>query len=218
MTATGEGNNCVVEHQRGDRHGPRLDDAFFEDTYRRAEDPWSFAADPTERARYDRIVAQLGDRTFAAVFEPACSIGVLTERLAARCQALLAIDVAPSAVERAQARCARFPHVTVAVGRLPDHIPLGPLDLVVFSEVGYYFDEPTLGRVIDRLLEPLEPGGLLVACHWTGTSADHVLSGQVVHDVLDAHEGLEAQHHEQHATYVLATYRRAAGRRSMEAP
>lgn len=218
MTATGEGNKRLVENQRADHQGPRVDDAFFEDAYRRTADPWSFADDPTEGARYDRIVAQLGDRTFAAAFEPGCSIGVLTERLAARCRALLAIDVAPSAVARARARCVHFPHVTVTVGRLPDDIPSGPLDLVVVSEVGYYFDRPTLGRVIDRVIEPLVPGGLLVACHWTGTSPDHVLSGQVVHEVLDGHDGLDALHHEEHATYVLATYLRCAGRRSMDAP
>lgn len=208
MTATGDGNIRAVEHQRGEQPGPRVDDAFFEDTYRRAPDPWSFADDPTEQARYDRIVGQLGDRTFRAAFEPGCSIGVLTERLADHCRALLAIDVAPSAVQRARARCARFPHVTVAVGRLPDDIPAGPLDLVVFSEVGYYFDRAALDRLLERLVESLVPGGLLVACHWTGTSADHVLPGHAVHEALDVLGGLESVAREVHPTYLLATYRR----------
>lgn len=180
--------------------------AVFEDMYKRQDDPWSFATDPTELARYERIVDALGERSYAHAFEPGCSVGVLTEKLAARCGALLALDIAPTAVAHARRRCASIPHVTVRCGSIPADLPPGPLDLIVFSEVGYYFTRSELVNVVDQLVDRLTAKGRLVACHWTGSSVDHAVDGRVVHDVLDAVPGLARLAAEEHATFLLATY------------
>ena len=58
----------------------RTDPASFDEMYRRDPDPWSFASSAYELGRYDRIVAMVGGRDHRRCFEPACSIGVLTER------------------------------------------------------------------------------------------------------------------------------------------
>jgi hypothetical protein len=56
---------------------------FFEEKYRANRDPWNFSSSSYELNRYDDIARLLGDRSFNRAFEPACSIGVLTKRLAA---------------------------------------------------------------------------------------------------------------------------------------
>ena len=85
---------------------------FFDALYAHSPDPWGFANAPFEVGRYEHLIDMLGGETFARAFEPGCSIGELTWRLAARCHSLLAIDISPLAVTRARARCAHLPHET----------------------------------------------------------------------------------------------------------
>lgn len=158
--------------------------SFFEDMYRRDNDPWNFATDPYEQRRYDVTIAHLPRAAYARAFEPACSIGALTERLATRCRSLVAMDAAPTAAAEAQRRCQRFPHVHIACGEVPRLWPAGRFDLVILSELGYYFTPPALERLRDKVIDSLEPGGDLVAVHWRGTSLDHKISGDEVHRIL----------------------------------
>ena len=61
---------------------------------------------------------------------------------------------------------------------MPGDWPGGTFDLVVLSEIGYYFE-------LDELAAPatasLDPGGTLIAAQWLRNSADHVLHGDEVH-------------------------------------
>ncbi len=186
--------------------------AAFEEKYATDPDPWAFASSRYELARYDAVVAALRPEPhrYRRGFEPGCSIGVLTERLAGRCEELLAIDVAPSAVARAQARCGERPGLQIEVGGVEDGPPTGePLDLLVFSELGYYFAPDTLAVIVADLGEAMAPGGDLIACHWTGTSPDHRIGGHEVHDVL---AGVLAPHADRtvdqvHDGFLLAAWR-----------
>jgi trans-aconitate methyltransferase len=158
--------------------------AFFEQRYRRDPDPWQFATSPYEQRCYDITLASLPRQRYERAFEPGCSVGALTERLAARCGSLLAMDGAPTAVREARRRCAPQPHVEVCCGEVPTAWPAGGFDLILLSELGYYFTRPALEHLFDRALESLDPGGDLVAVHWRGESADHLLSGDEVHRIL----------------------------------
>ncbi len=158
--------------------------AFFEQKYRRSPDPWGFATNPYEQGRFDALQDALPPVRFSAAFEPACSTGELTARLAPICDRLLACDVSHHAVERARARCRGWDHVSIEVRALPHDLPEGPLDLLVLSECGYYFDASTLAQLAERLSAHLRPGATILAGHWLGVSADHVLPGHEVHEIL----------------------------------
>ena len=54
---------------------------FFDAKYRTAEDPWDFALDGYELGRYVDLVSHVDPARHRRVFEPGCSIGVLTEML-----------------------------------------------------------------------------------------------------------------------------------------
>lgn len=159
-------------------------ESFFEEKYRGAADPWRFASNPYELNRYDAIVAALIGRRYRRAFEPGCSIGVLTERLAALCDSLAAIDISITAVHRARQRCRQLPNLAISHGTLPDAIPSGTFDLVVLSEIGYYFEPAVLNHIAERLVAQLSAGGVLLAAHWLGDSADHRISGDQVHDII----------------------------------
>ncbi len=157
---------------------------FFETMYAEREDPWEFASSQYERDRYAAIVRALGNRRYRRAFEPGCSIGILTPQLAAFCDRVEAMDISPTAVERARLRCEALPNVQILCGSLPETIPNEEIDLVVFSEIGYYFTETQLSSVATELVKQMSPEGTFLAAHWLGSSQDHVLDGDRVHSVM----------------------------------
>jgi SAM-dependent methyltransferase len=157
---------------------------FFEEMYQKDPDPWCFGSSQYELSRYEEIIATLGGEHFHRAFEPGCSIGILTERLAAFCDRVIAIDISPTAVARARARCNPYSGVTIEEGALPSALLSGDFDLIVLSEIGYYFDEVALSVLARELVVHLTHGGTLLACHWLGFSPDHILHGDQVHAVL----------------------------------
>ncbi len=182
---------------------------FFEEKYRASRDPWNFSSSSYELNRYEEIMRLLGDRTFNHGFEPGCSIGVLTESLAGRCRHLFAMDISPTAVAKARQRCERYPNVTVVEGALPDELPRGTFDLIVFSEIGYYFERGVLAEVRDLLTERLTKQGVLIGVHWLGVSPDHLLTGDEVHDVLRSSNSLRMAVFRRYDGFLLESWERA---------
>lgn len=168
------------------KHSPSPDTSpeFFDRLYRNSEDPWNFRHSTYERARYQAIVDSVNDRRYAAAFEPGCAVGELTALLAPYCKSLKAIDCSATAVEIARSRCCEYPQVEVSQGILPADLLTQTCDLIVFSEVGYYFSREALAPLIAQLWSRLEPGGRLIACHWLGHSEDHELHGAEVHETI----------------------------------
>jgi SAM-dependent methyltransferase len=181
---------------------------FFEQKYLKNADPWSFASSSYEQCRYDAIFRSLNHRRYRHGFEPGCSIGLLTERLASVCQYVDAMDISPTAVRYARERCRGLLNVDIECGALPDLIPIGSFDLVVLSEIGYYFDEEELERLAKNILAQMSISGVLVATHWLGVSEDHLLSGERVHEILGSLQGLVHEHAEHHAGFRLDRWKR----------
>ena len=156
----------------------------FERRYRAEPDPWHFATSAYERERYEITLKALTRDRYADAFEPGCSIGELTALLATRCDRLLATDVSPTAVEKARRRCAGYKNVRIECGDLRTMSLNAPLDLVVLSEVAYYFEVEQLEAIGNRLAAALDVGGTLLAVHWLGESVDHILHGDEAHEAL----------------------------------
>lgn len=181
---------------------------FFEEKYRASGDPWNFSSSSYELNRYDETMRVVGDRTFNYGFEPGCSVGVLTERLAGRCRHLFAMDISPSAVAMARKRCARLANVTIVEGALPEDLPRETFDLMVFSEIGYYFKRDALAGIRDLLTEHLAKRGVFIGVHWLGVSPDHLLTGDEVHDVLRSSRSLRLTVSERHEGFLLEAWER----------
>jgi SAM-dependent methyltransferase len=164
--------------------------AHFEARYAADPDPWDFEGSAYERAKYERTLAALGERHYASAFEPGCSIGVFTAMLADRCDELLAVDIAQSAVDAARRRLAPRAHIHVERRTLPEQWPAGTFDLIVCSEVLYYWDRPTLEGSLPAIADSLAPGGRLVAVHYRPPSSIDPLTGDAVHALLRERLGL----------------------------
>lgn len=177
--------------------------AFFEAKYRRAADPWNFAGSPYELNRYARIMNSLHPRRFVRAFEAGCSIGVLTRQLAGICGHVDALDFSATAVSHARRRCCRFRNVDIRLGSVPADVPPRLYDLIVMSEIGYYFNRTQLLDLAAGLAAQLLPGGILLGAHWLGQSGDHLLSGDEVHETLSSLANLKAAWSQRYSGYRI---------------
>jgi SAM-dependent methyltransferase len=184
--------------------------AFFEEMYRANPDPWDFATREYELRRYQSILSALGNTWFRHAVEPGCSIGVLTAKLAAICDSVYAFDLSPTAVQSARARCAFLPNVALSCGSFTENPP-SAMDLLVLSEIGYYFSRTQLAQALTHYVNDLLPSGTLVACHWLGNSRDHVMHGDEVHEVIDRTPGLVHELWQQHGQFRLDRWRKIEG-------
>ncbi len=146
---------------------------YFEELYSSKPDPWNFAASAYEQEKYAATLQAIGSG-FDRALEIGCAIGVFTRLLAERCKTILAVDVADAALRQAQARCADLSNVQFQNMELPTALPSGRFDLILLSEVGYYWTFSDLDRFTAWVEHALNADGACVLVHWTGKSGDKV--------------------------------------------
>ena len=176
---------------------------FFEGLYLQSDDPWCFASSEYELGRYQATLRALANRRYHRTFEPGCSIGVLTEQLATISEYVTAIDISSTAIGQAARRCSKLSHVSIQRGSLPKDIPSDIFDLIVFSEIGYYFDQFQLEALVGRLVDHMKSRSVFLAVHWLGSSSDHILSGSKVHEIISVSQRLIHEYREDHAKFLL---------------
>jgi cyclopropane fatty-acyl-phospholipid synthase-like methyltransferase len=162
--------------------------SYFDAVYASDADPWSFASSAYEHDKYATTLAALPNARYAEALEIGCSIGVLTQRLASRCERLLAVDAAQAPLVEARRRCAGSPNVRFAQMFAPRQWPAGVFDLIVLSEVVYYLSADDVARLAARIRRAMAPRGDIVLVHWTGET-DYPLTGDEAAELFIA--GLE---------------------------
>ena len=185
-----------------------IDPDYFEALYRDKGDPWEFETSAYEAAKYRETLAALPAPRFASVLEVGCANGVLTALLGPRCDALLAVDVSETALEAARARCASQPHIRIEQRRLPAEAPQETFDLVLLSEVVYYWDSEDIVRLGDWLRGAVRSGGHVLLVHWIGET-DYPKSGDDA--VAELHAALadrvSVERSDRHEAYRLDLWR-----------
>ena len=182
---------------------------YFDEMYQGDSDPWDFESSAYEQRKYAVTLASLPDRHYGSVFEPGCSIGVLTEMLATRCDRLLATDVVPAALDRARSRLAGLRHVTLEQRAIPEDWPEAMFDLIILSEIAYYFDASDLARILALVLKSTGMGGQVIGVHWRGIT-DYPLSGDRAHEIIAATPDLVPVVHHVESDFVLDVWERGA--------
>ena len=186
----------------------RLDPSYFDQMYAAADDPWGFTSRWYEKRKYALTLAMLPAERYRDALELGCSIGVLTQQLAARCDRLLSCDIAAAAVAAAAQRTADCPNVRIEQRALPADWPDGDFDLIVASEFLYYFGGDDLLAILDRCHSALRPGGTLLAVHWRHPVAEYPRSGDSVHQALAARPGLARAARHEEPDFIAEAYQR----------
>ncbi len=156
--------------------------SYFDALYQTDIDPWKFATSDYEAEKYATTIAALPNAHYRSALEIGGSIGVLTQKLAPYCDSLLSIDVSQLAQNEAIQRCQQLAQVRFEIMSFPQQFPDELFDLILVSEVGYYWGREDLKIAQQRILELLEIGGQLLLVHWLPRSPDYPLTGDEVHE------------------------------------
>ncbi|MEP7762336.1 bifunctional PIG-L family deacetylase/class I SAM-dependent methyltransferase [Sanguibacter sp. 25GB23B1] len=178
-----------------------LPQSFFDDFYSGRSDPWGFETRWYEERKRAVTLASLPRQRFTSGLEIGCSTGVLTAELVGRCDALVAVDIAAAPLEAARDRVGdRATFLQLAT---PHEWPAGRFDLVVLSEVGYYYGSDDLDALLDRVVGSLTADGVVVACHWRHPVAEYPSSGDAVHAAIAARSDLARLARHDEADFLL---------------
>lgn len=163
---------------------PSVPESYFAEMYCGAADPWHLAERWYEQRKYAITLASLPLRHYRRVFEPGCSVGVLSEQLAPRCDRLLSWDRRPEAVDAAARRLEAFEGAEARHGVVPEQWPDGEFDLIVLSEMLYYLDAEERSWLLHAAIRSLADGGHLLAVHWRHHVPEHTAEADEIHDEL----------------------------------
>jgi SAM-dependent methyltransferase len=164
--------DSAAADDRPDTPAPRnrasVPPVYFEEMFAGNPDPWQFETSPYEQEKYGTSIRAVAARQYQRAFEIGCANGVLTERLALICNILLSIDVSSTALATARTRNSQTAHVKFQELVFPGQTPDGSFDLIVLSEVVYYWSSADIAAAAAWIGQRLEPGGDLLLVHWIG--------------------------------------------------
>ncbi|WP_454886656.1 SAM-dependent methyltransferase [Sphingomonas oryzagri] len=161
-----------------------LDATYFEEIFASDDDPWNLASSLYEAAKFKATHDALADRRYARALEIGCAHGVLTETLVGLCDTLLAVDISTKALAKARERVGDRPGIELSQMAFPEDAPKGAaFDLVILSEVAYYWGVVDLDRASAWLRQGVAQGGRIILVHYTGDT-DYPHSGDEAVETL----------------------------------
>lgn len=159
---------------------PGWDQRHHEKFYRRAEDPYGFDS-PGEQSKYRETLSLLDDRRYDRALEVGAGEGHFTEMLLPLCERLVAAELSEVALARARERLGDQTGLTFERRTFPLDLPEGSFDLIVLSDVAYYWTPEVFDRGLALIAERLRPGGRMLLLHYRGPFGAPI-SGDHVHD------------------------------------
>lgn len=163
---------------------------FFEELWKQG-DPWELESSEFEQAKYARQLRIVNDRRYTRVLEIGCGAGHFTRLLASTADRVVGLDVAPTAIGRAQAIMSKPGVVDFRVANIMDYEPRadGPWDLIVMSETIYYlgwlypfFDVAWLAA---ELFAATHTGGRLLMSNTQDGVEDHLMHPSLIRTYRD---------------------------------
>ncbi len=136
-------------------------------------DPWRFRTSPYEQEKFTATRAALARTRYVSAIELGCGNGALAAHLAPRCENYVGID----GVERAviAARLA-VPEAGFVRRLFPCDLPAGDHDLIILSEILYFFNETDIGHLA-RQISQFCPNAEIICVTYLGETGN-LLQGE----------------------------------------
>jgi SAM-dependent methyltransferase len=138
---------------------------YFEQVFRDGDDPWDYSNE-YESLKYRQTLSLMPAAPRSRILEVGCAEGAFTCQLAGRVAEVVAVDIAGTALQRAQARCADLSNVSFTrLDLFEDDLP-GTFDGVICSELLYFAGSVDRVREACRkIMAALSDRGWLLAAH-----------------------------------------------------
>lgn len=137
---------------------------FFEELYGSENEPFRYSVRAIEVLRHERIVQMIEALAPRSLLEVGCSLGLLTEKLMPSGRAVTALDLSPTAVQRARDRfrARNAPEPEWLIGSVLD-LPIDgrAFDVVLASDgpMSWYLSAPERARAYEQIHRALTPDG-----------------------------------------------------------
>lgn len=182
----------------------------------RSEDPYHVQTSGYEKEKYRRTAAALDfkDR-FESILEVGCGEGLLTEMIAPKSDRVLAVDISDLAIKRAQQRLAGLSNVEARRADILNDDPDEAFELVLLSEVLFYFEPQQLKGVVDRITRLIKPGGYALLAHARAVADDDSgvelkkFGAKTIHGMFMNDPRYEVIHDEKEPMYQITVVRKA---------
>jgi SAM-dependent methyltransferase len=164
--------------------------SFFDDLWQRG-DPWDLETSSFEQRRCARLIEILSARRYAKALEIGCAAGVFTRLLAGVTDQLVALDVAPHAIERARTTWTGPESAEFRVANIMDYDARreGPWDLIVMSDMiyflGWLYSFFDISWLVMELFAATRAGGNLLLANCYGGAHDYLMHAPLIHTYRD---------------------------------
>ncbi|UOA21213.1 putative glycosyltransferase EpsJ (plasmid) [Sulfitobacter indolifex] len=207
-------------------HDEEYGTPYWEDVFAN-QDPWDYS-NRYEQTKYEQTLALLPQRKFGRALELACAEGHFTQQLAPLVEQLIATDISATALERAKEACASFDNITyqqldLKNGQIPEKF-----DLIVCSEVLYYFESrKVLAKIARKLAKSLAPGGMILMAHGkiavnapkeTGFDWGHPFDSRSIREIFAKDPGLIIVEEAWSDIYGIQLFEASSGGMARSAP
>lgn len=188
----------------------------FESLYQSDPDPWSVGTAWYERRKRGVLMASLPHEGYGHALELGCGTGHTTRLLAWRCETVCAVDVSPTAIVECGRLLAGDGAANVQLERLnlPHSWPRmanESANLVVASELAYYFSDKDLETFLSSCLQSLAIGGDWVMCHCKTEFHDTQQTTEQIHHAMENLAGIERIVTHDEACFRLDVWRKYEG-------
>lgn len=112
--------------------------------YADSVDPWGFENSSYEQAKFKATRRSLSRKSYRSAFELGCGNGQLALHLFDICQEYTGMDAVGKAVDAARNT---VPSANFLTGFYPCPLPEDDFDLLIFSEILYFLDQQSIGRL-----------------------------------------------------------------------
>ncbi len=166
---------------------------YFNWLYRK-EDPYALMESDYEKAKLALVVETLRGVVphTGSALEIGCGEGKLTAHLGEVCDKVLAVDISDLAIARAKRSLEGAPHVEVRRADVFTEELADRFDLVVCSEVLFYFEPTQLPGVVKKVADRVSGGGRLLLVHARALADDTAgidlkkFGAKTIHDMFIA--------------------------------
>ncbi len=163
---------------------------FFQDLWTRG-DFWDFESSDYEKTRLARLFRMLEGRRYPRVLEIGCGSGHFTRLLAHIADQIVALDIAPAAIERARSLGIGPAAVDFRVANIMQYKPGpdGPWDLVVMTEticyLGWLYPFFDVAWLAAEIFTATRRGGRLLLANTLGEVNDALLLPWIIRTYHD---------------------------------